>query len=60
MGCNCKKVKNVEEIPLAVSSGYAKFEMPKKSKAKLIILFILFLPLIIISFIIRRWKKVTG
>ena len=60
MGCNCKKIKKSSEIPAAISQGYIQLNVDKKTRVGLIIAFILLSPFILISSVIRKWKKVIG
>jgi len=60
MGCNCKQIKKSSEIPVAISQGYIQLNVDKKTRVLLIIAFILLSPFILISFAIRKWKKVIG
>lgn len=60
MGCNCKQIKKSSEIPVAISQGYIQLNVDKKTRVLLIIAFILLSPFILISFVIRKWKKVIG
>jgi len=60
MGCNCKKLKKGDDIPLELSKGYIQLNLSKKDRIIAILKFIFFisilLPLIAFN---KLWKKVT-
>lgn len=60
MGCNCKKLKKGDDIPLELSKGYIQLNLSTKNRIFLILKFIIFIS-ILLPFIvlIKLWKKVT-
>lgn len=60
MGCNCKKLKKGDDIPLELSKGYIRLNLSTKNRIFLILKFIIFIS-ILLPFIvlIKLWKKVT-
>ena len=60
MGCNCKKLKKGDDIPLELSKGYIQLNLSKKERIflilKIIIAISILLPFIVL---IKLWKKVT-
>ncbi len=56
MGCNCKELKNKEEIE-EIYKGTVSVSQINREKIKFIILFIIFSPIFFISSIIKHFKN---
>jgi hypothetical protein len=56
MGCNCKELKNKEEIE-EIYKGTVSVSTFNRERVKLIILFIIFSPIFLVSSIIKHFKN---
>lgn len=59
MSCNCKILKNKEEINADLVANEAKIYVSLKTKLIISMLFVLMSPIFITKSILRKWKKVT-